>query len=81
MAKWGCFTTHLVVIVMVVLPLSNVCFYLRTAQKKATKRVYMPRSKTDPPSIKRTLDAGNHKERPPNLGKTLLNDGALVLMR
>ena len=26
--------------------------------------MYMPRSKTDPPSIKRTLDAGNHKERP-----------------
>ena len=65
MAKWGCFTTHHVVIVMVVLPLSNVCFCLRTAQKKATKRVYMPRSKTDPPSIKRTLDAANHKERSP----------------
>ena len=32
--KWPngvCFTTHHVVIVMVVLPLSNVCFYLRTA--------------------------------------------------
>ena len=39
--------------------------------------MYMPRSKTDPPSIKRTLDAGNHKERPPNHGKTLLNDGVL----
>ena len=63
--SYGCFT-----------PLKRV-FCLRTAQKKATKRVYMPRSKTDPPSIKRTLDAGNHKERPPNHGKTLLNDGVL----
>ena len=27
--------------------------------------MYMPRPKTDPPSIKRTLDAANHKERSP----------------
>ena len=51
--SYGCFT-----------PLKRV-FLPSHSVEIGHKSMYMPRSKTDPPSIKRTLDAGNHKERPP----------------
>ena len=42
MSKWGSFTTHHVVIVLVVFTLSNVCFYPRTAKEKAKNAFLSP---------------------------------------